>query len=77
MDTNDFSTIHSGIEFPLLLGLGAAAVGLAGGAIGVDALIGFAVGPSSRLAIVLGGIGAGLVALAVPRLASQRITRTV
>jgi putative oxidoreductase len=74
---NGFFNARSGIEFPLLLGLGAAAVGLAGGAIGVDALIGFAAEPSRRLAIVLGGIAAGLVALAVPRLASQRITRTV
>jgi putative oxidoreductase len=75
---NGFFNARSGIEFPLLLGLGAAAVGLAGSSgLGVDALIGFIVEPSGRLAIVLGGIGAGLIALAVPRLASQRNARAV
>jgi putative oxidoreductase len=75
---NGFFNARSGIEYPLLLGLGAAAVGLAGGgAIGVDAVIGLAVEPSTRLAIVLGGIGAGVVALTVPRLASPGIARTV
>ena len=72
---NGFFNARSGIEFPLLLGLGAGALGLAGSAVGVDALVGFAVGPSARLAIVLGGVGAGLVALAVPRLNSRWITR--
>ena len=66
---NGFFNARSGIEFPLLLAFGAAAIGLAGGsAISVDALIGFAVEPASRVAIVLGGIGAGVLALAVPRL---------
>jgi putative oxidoreductase len=73
---NGFFNARSGIEFPLLLGIGAAAVGLAGGgAIGVDPLIGFVVEPFSRLAIMLGGIGAGLVVLAVPRLGSPSIAK--
>jgi putative oxidoreductase len=75
---NGFFNARSGIEFPLLLGLGAAAIGLAGGsAIGLDPLVGVAIEPSSRLAVVLAGIGAGLVALAVPRLRSQGAARTV
>jgi hypothetical protein len=56
---------------------GAGAVGLtAGSAIGVDAVIGLAVEPSTRLAIVLGRIVAGLVALTVPRLESPAIAGT-
>ena len=74
---NGFFNARSGIEFPLLLGLGAAALGLAGGGeISVDAFAGVAVEPAARLAIVLGGIGAGLLALAVPRLGSLGIAWT-
>jgi putative oxidoreductase len=67
-----FFNARSGIEFPLLLGLGAAAVGLGGGsAIGVDPFVGFALEPSHRVAVVVAGLAAGLVVLAVPRAGSQ------
>ena len=67
-----FFNAQSGIEFPLLLGLGAAAVGFAGAsAISVDALLGFAVESSMQVMAVIGGIVAGLVTLAIPRLGSQ------
>jgi putative oxidoreductase len=70
--SNGFFNVRSGIEFPLLLGLGAAAVGLAGSsAIGVDPFVGFALEPFARVAVVLAGVVAGLAALAVPRLGSQ------
>ena len=69
---NGFFNARSGFEFPLLLGLGAAAVGLAGAsAISVDALLGIAVEPSMRIMAVVAGIAAGLVTLAIPRLGSQ------
>jgi len=71
--SNGFFNARSGIEFPLLLGLGAAAVGLAGGsAIGVDSFVGFAVEPSVRVVVAVAGVVAGLVAMMVPRLGSQR-----
>jgi putative oxidoreductase len=71
---NGFFNARSGIEFPLLLGLGAAAVGLAGaGAISVDALLGLAVEPSMLVMAVVAGIAAGLVTLAIPRLGSQPV----
>jgi putative oxidoreductase len=71
--SNGFFSSRSGIEFPLLLGLGAAAVGLTGSsAVGVDSFMGFAFAPSVRVALVVAGVIAGLVALAVPRLGSQR-----
>ena len=75
--SNGFFNAHSGIEFPLLLGVGAAAVGLAGGsAFGVDPVVGFAVEPAARMAMVVAGVVAGLVALAVPRVGAQRaVTR--
>jgi putative oxidoreductase len=75
--SNGFFTARSGFEFPLLLGLGAAAIGLAGGgAIAADALIGFAVEPSVRVLAILAGIGAGLAGLAVPRLGARRTAAT-
>jgi putative oxidoreductase len=68
---NGFFNAKSGIEFPLLLGVGAAAVGLAGpGAASVDAALGLAVDPTLRVLLVAGSIGAGLIALSVPRLTS-------
>jgi putative oxidoreductase len=69
-----FFSAQSGIEFPLLLGLGAAALGVAGGsAFGVDGAAGLALEPSTRVAVVVAGVAAGFVALAVPRLTSRRV----
>lgn len=70
---NGFFNSRSGFEFPLLLGLGAAAVGVAGGsAVGLDSVVGFTLAPSIGVAFVAAGVVAGLGALAVPRLGSQR-----
>lgn len=69
---NGFFNANSGIEFPLLLGVGAAAVGIAGGsAIGLDSLIGLSLAPAVGVAIVAAGVLAGFVALAIPRVGSQ------
>lgn len=69
---NGFFNSQSGIEFPLLLGLGAAAVGVAGGsAVGMDSYVGFALAPSVGVAVVVAGVVAGFVVLTVPRLRSQ------
>ena len=68
---NGFFNAKSGFEFPLLLGLAAAAIGVARpGAATLDAALGIAADPTVRILLVAGGIAAGLVALAVPRLAS-------
>jgi putative oxidoreductase len=70
--TNGFFNQHSGIEFPLLLAAGAAAVGIAGpSAISVDARLGFVVDPSIRIALVIAGFVVGLLVLTIPRIASQ------
>ena len=69
---NGFFNARSGIEFPLILGLGAAAIGLAGpGAISLDALFGLEVESSIRFAAIVAGIAAGFITLAIPRLGSQ------
>jgi putative oxidoreductase len=71
--SNGFFNARSGFEFPLLLGLGGAAIGLAGaGALSVDALIGLEIEPVIRAALVLGGTVAGLVTMLLPRLGAQR-----
>jgi putative oxidoreductase len=71
--TNGFFNSKSGFEFPLLLGIGAAAVGVAGpGAASLDAALGIAVEPTIRVLLAVGGIAAGLVTLAIPRLASAK-----
>jgi putative oxidoreductase len=68
-----FFNANGGIEFPLLLGLGAAAVGIAGaGAFSVDRLAGIAFDPTVRVAFVLAGVAVGLVAVAIPRLRRER-----
>jgi putative oxidoreductase len=73
--SNGFFSTKSGIEFPLLLGVGAAAVALGGpGAVSVDALVGLRLEPVLRVGLVAAGILAGLVVLGVPRLWSQRAT---
>jgi len=58
-----------GIEFPLLLGIGAAAVGLLDpGTVTLDHALGLTFEPVVRLAILAVGLLAGLASLAIPRL---------
>ena len=69
---NGFFNQRSGIEYPLLLGAGAAALGLAGPSVlSVDSALGFVVDPTIRVALVIAGIVAGLVVLTIPRLRAQ------
>jgi putative oxidoreductase len=69
---NGFFNARSGIEFPLLLGIGAAAVGLAGpGAASADAALGLAIEPVTSGLLLLAGVVAGFIALAIPRLGSR------
>ena len=72
-----FFNSKSGIEFPLVLGVGAAAVGLAGpGAISVDAALGLTVDPTVKVLLLVAGIVVGLLTLAVPSLESRLESRT-
>ena len=69
---NGFFNSKSGIEFPLLLGVGAAAVGLGGpSAVSVDAALGLAVEPVVAGVLLSLGLLAGLVTLAIPRVAAR------
>jgi putative oxidoreductase len=70
--SNGFFNTRSGIEFPLLLGAGAAAVGIGGpSAVSVDGALGLAVEPVVAGLLISLGILAGLVTLAIPRVASR------
>jgi putative oxidoreductase len=70
---NGFFNSKSGIEFPLALVVGAiAAVLLGAGAWSLDSAIGFGVVADLRATLVVIGIVAGLFALAVPRVSSDR-----
>jgi putative oxidoreductase len=72
-----FFNSKSGIEFPLVLGVGAAAVGLAGpGALSLDAALGIAVDPTIRALLLVAGIVVGLVTLAIPGVESRLDSRT-
>lgn len=72
-----FFNSKSGIEFPLVLGVGAAAIGLAGpGAVGFDAALGISVDPTVRALLLVAGILVGLATLAVPGLESRLASRT-
>jgi putative oxidoreductase len=73
--SHGFFNSKSGIEFPLLLGVGAAAVGLAGGStISIDGALGIVVDPAIRLGLIVLGVVAGLVALEIPRLTTHSAT---
>jgi putative oxidoreductase len=65
---NGFFNTRSGIEFPLLLGLIAVAVGLAGpGAISLDALLGLTQPAALRVGLLVAGALVGLASLQIPR----------
>jgi putative oxidoreductase len=69
---NGFFSTAGGFEFPLTLGIGAAAILLAGpGAFSVDAALGIAVAPDVRILLGILGLAGGLVTLAVPRLLEE------
>jgi putative oxidoreductase len=60
-----------GIEFPLVLGLGAAALGLLDpGMIAVDHALGLTVDPTVRFGLLIAGLVVGLASLAIPRLSA-------
>ena len=66
---NGFFSTRGGFEFPLTLGIGAAAILLAGpGAYSADAVLGITVAPDVRLVLGVLGIAGGLAVLALPRL---------
>ena len=70
---NGFFNSKSGIEFPLVLGAGAAAVGLGGGsAVSLDGALGLAIDPTIRVLLLVGGLVGGLIVLAIPRLGARR-----
>ena len=67
-----FFNSKSGIEFPLLLGVGAAAVGFGGpSAVSVDAILGIALAPSVTGLVLALGLLAGIATLAIPRVAAR------
>jgi putative oxidoreductase len=69
---NGFFNAKSGFEFPLVLGAGAAAIGVSGaGSVSVDAAIGLALDPTARVALLVAGLVVGLVTLAIPHLGSR------
>ena len=71
--SNGFFSTRSGFEFPMVLGIGAAALGLASPTpISVDAFIGVSVSPSIRVALLIAGILVGFVTLTIPRVGSHQ-----
>ncbi len=69
---NGFFNSKSGFEFPLVLGIGAAAVGLGGpSAISIDAALGLAVEPAASVVLMALGLLAGFATLTIPRLTSR------
>jgi putative oxidoreductase len=69
---NGFFSTAGGFEFPLTLGIGAAAILLAGpGAYSVDTALGIEVAPEARILLGLLGLAGGLVTLALPRLLEE------
>jgi putative oxidoreductase len=70
--SHGFFNSKSGIEFPLLLGVGAAAVGLGGpSAVSIDAALGLALEPAVTGLILALGILAGFATLAIPRISAR------
>lgn len=64
---NGFWNKAGGVEFPLVLGAAALAVGLTGaGAVSFDAVEGFEVSDAVRIVVAMAGIVCGVIALAVP-----------
>jgi len=69
---NGFFNTKGGFEFPFVLGIGTTALGLGGpSSIGIDPALGIAVDPAARGALLVLGLVAGLIALAIPRLESR------
>src|SRR5262245_52245793 len=65
---NGFFNTKGGYEFPLSLASAVIAIVLVGpGAWSIDGATGFAVDPAVRIGLILVGVVAGLIALAVPR----------
>lgn len=70
--SHGFFSTRSGFEFPMVLGIGAAAIGLAAPTpVSVDSAIGFALDPTIRLILVVAGLVVGLLTLSLPRLSSR------
>jgi putative oxidoreductase len=69
---NGFFNSKSGFEFPLMLGVAAAAVGLGGpSAISIDAAVGLALAPSGAVLLVPLALLAGFATLALPRVGAR------
>jgi putative oxidoreductase len=69
---NGFFNSKSGYEFPLLLGVGAAAVGLGGpSAVSIDAALGLALTPAYTGLLLALGLLAGFATLAIPRITAR------
>jgi putative oxidoreductase len=67
-----FFNSKSGIEFPLLLGVGAAAVGLGGpSALSADAALGLSLAPAATGILLALGVLAGFATLAIPRVTAR------
>jgi putative oxidoreductase len=67
-----FFNRNGGIEFGMILGIAAATVALTGpAAVSLDAMLGIGFPSSTRVGLVLLGLVAGSIALAVPRFAAH------
>lgn len=66
---NGFFSTQGGVEFPLLMGAGSIAIALLGpGSMSIDGAFGLGFEAGARVGLVLAGLGAGCLALALPRL---------